>query len=1180
MAEAIGGAFLSAFLSAFFNVLLERMASREFSDFIKGRKISDNLFKKLNARMLSVNEVLDDAEDKQITNLGVRKWLDELKHALYDADDFVDEIAYKVFRSKIGPRQHRYVDQTRNFLAARNPFRKGMDSRLTEILDRLEYLVEQKDQLSLTKCSGEKLKFKSSSHMRPTTSLVDESGVFGRDADKEAIVKLLLSEEANGDNVSVIPIVGMGGIGKTTLVQVVYNDSRVQERFKVKAWTCVLEEFDVFKVTEDVLKEVSSLSCETDTPNQLQLKLKERLMGKRFLIVLDDVWNVSSDDWELLQKPFKFGANGSKIVVTTRMDNVASIMRTVPTHHLKGLNDHDCWSLFSRHAFNDENSSTHPVLEEIGREIVKKCEGLPLAAKALGSLLRTKRDFEEWEKILKSSLWDLPNENVLPALRLSYHYLPSHLKRCFAYCAIFPKDYEFEKEELVRLWMAEGFLVHSSQDKDMEEVGDEYFNDLVSRSFFQRSSGYRPCFIMHDLMNDLAKFVSGEFCFRLEGDNTSKVTEKTRHLSYVRTENDSSKRFEGIYEAQLLRTIILVGWSCIDNEVMHDLLLKFRQLRVLSLSQYCSVAELPKSIGKLKHLRYLDLSTASMKELPDIVTTLYNLQTLILHECKYLTLLPDSIGDLKYLRYFDLYGTSIERLPESISTLRNLRTLILCQCKDLIELPTDTAGLISLWHLDIRGTKLQEMPPRIGALKNLHVLTNFIVSKQGGSNIRELGELQHLRRKLCIWNVENIVDAEDAAIANLKGKRHLKELELRWNSDSDNSVYERCVLHQLQPHENVECLSIFGYGGEGFPRWLGASGYSNMSSLKLSGCRNCLSLPPFGQLTSLKDLSISDFGEVADVGPEFYGSCLPSKKPFGSLITLTFERMGKWKSWAPYADTGAFPHLQELYIRECPNLIEALPAHLPSLTTLEIEGCLQLVASLPIAPSVLKMKLKDDSRDVVLKKLPSGLHSLIVDRFYSLDSIVDRMHSFATTLEEIEIRNHDSLKCFPLELFPMLKSFRITRCPVLESLFPAEGDFSCLSSLEIRECPNLVSFLKERLPARNLGRLLLLGCSNVESFPEKNMLPSTITSLKIWDFQNLKCLDYTGLKHLKSLRELEICNCPKLQSLPEEGLPSSLSSLSIFLCPQLEQRCQRETGNEWEKISLIPHVNINFHKIN
>ncbi|KAJ9175629.1 hypothetical protein P3X46_014168 [Hevea brasiliensis] len=1174
--EAVGGSFLSSFL----NVLFDRMASREFVDLIKGRRIIDAQVKRLNTMMFAVNGVLEDAEEKQITSSAVRKWLDELKDAVYEADDLLDEIAYKAFRLKMEAGSRTFGDQVRGFFSSRNPFKKGMEEKLDDILDRLEDLVKQKAALSLRDGTGDK----PSSQKVPTTSLVDESGVYGRDDDKEAIINLLLSDDANGNDLRVIPIVGMGGVGKTTLAQLVYNDIRVQD-FEVKAWVCVSDELDVFKVTKDVLMEVTSLTCENKTLNQLQLELKERLKGKRFLLVLDDVWSVKYTDWEILQKPFMSGAQGNRIVITTRIDHVASTMQTVPALHLKGLTDKDCWSLFAKLVFDDGNSSTHPDLEVIGREIVSKCKGLPLAAKALGGLLRSKRDVEEWEKISKSSLWNSSNDDILPALRLSYLYLPSHLKRCFAYCAIFPKDHEFEKEELVHLWMAEGFLVPSPADKEMEEVGDEYFRDLVSRSFFQRSSGHHSYFIMHDLINDLAKQVSGEFCCRLDGDDSCKITKRTRHLSYVGTEYDSGMIFDGIYEAQFLRTFILMEWSCIDNEVMHDLLLKFRQLRVLSLSQYRSVTALPESIGYLKHLRYLNLSTASVKRLPEILSTLYNLQTLILRECIYLAVLPDSIGNLKYLRYLDLSGILIRRLPESLSGLFNLQTLILCHCKDLVELPTDMARLINLRHLDIRGTKLQEMPSQMNELKNLHILTNFIV-RQCGSNIKELGKLQHLREKLCIWNLENIVDAEDALEADLKGKKHLKELELRWNDDTANSALERGVLEQLQPHANVKFLSIVGYGGGRFPDWVGDSCFSNMVSLKLSGCKYCVSLPPVGQLASLKDLSIAEFGRIEVVGPEFYGNCTSMKNPFRSLKILKFERMPKWHKWISYIEedeSRAFPVLQELYIRECPNLMTALPSHLPSLTILEIEGCLHLVASLPRAPAIIKMKLKDDSRDVLIKKLPSELHSLILDRFYSSDSILDRIGSFFATLEEIEIRNHDSLKCFPLDLFPRLKSLRITRCPILESLSTCETtheNFTSLSSLEIRECPNLVSFLKGRLPAPNLARLLLLGCSNVESFPVKMLLPSSLTSLKIWDFQNLKFLDYSGLQHLTSLRELEICNCPKLLSMPEEGLPSSLSSLSVFLCPLLEQRCQREQGEDWPKISHIPHVKVNFHKIN
>ncbi|XP_050209627.1 putative disease resistance RPP13-like protein 1 [Mercurialis annua] len=1176
MAEAlVGGAVLSSFL----NVLFDRVSTREFIDYIKGRKINEALIKKLNTLIMAVNGVLDDAEEMQITKPAVKKWLDELKDAFYDADDLVDEISYKAFRYEMESSSR--IEQVKSFFTDLNPLKKGMKERLVEVIERIDDLVKQKDVLGLREGIGEKLV------KIPSTSVVDESGVYGRDKDREFVVKLLVNE-GNVNEIDVIPIVGMGGVGKTTLAQLVYNDPRVVEFFEVKVWVCVSAEFDVFKVTRDVLKEITLENCDAKTPNQLQNEVKERLSGKRFLIVLDDVWSENYADWEVLQRPFKSGGLGSKIVITTRSHNVASIVRTVPTYYLDGLSNQDCWFLFAKHAFDDENFRICSDLEEYGKEIVRKCSGLPLAAKAMGGLLRSKKAVKDWEKISKSSLWNAPNDNILPALRLSYHYLPSHLKRCFSYCAIFPKDYEFEKEELILLWMAEGFLVDPSVDKEMEELGEEYFHDLVSRSLFQRSSGSRSSFNMHGLINELAKNVSGNFCCRLDGDDSSKVTKTTRHLSYVRIENDSAKKFEGIYEARSLRTFILVEWACIDNEVMQDLLFKFRKLRVLSLSQYRSVSELPQSIGYLKHLRYLDLSTASIKKLPEIMMILYNMQTLILHECTHLAVLPDTIGKLKNLRYLDLSGTSIQRLPESISELCNLQTLILLQCKDLIYLASNMENLVNLCRLDITGTKLQEMPPQIDQLKNLRILTNFIVSKDGGSNIKKLGELQHLQDKLCISNLENIIDVEDSSEANLKGKKHLKELELKWNddpNDSDDSANDRDVLEQLQPYQNIECLSIVGYRDEAFPCWVGAESFSNIVSLKLNGCKKCSNLPPLGRLASLKDLAITEFGGIMVVGPEFYGGSASQINPFRSLKILKFEKMPQWREWISFEsndENRAFPLLQELYIRESPNLTTALPSHLPSLTTLEIDGCLQLVASLPSAPAIVKMKLKDDFRDVLLKKLPSGLHSLIVDKFYSLDSILDRMGSFFATLEEIEIRNHDSLKCFPLELFPRLKSLRITRCDVLESLFAAEStnlSFTSLFSLEIRECPNLVSLLRGRFPAPNLARLLLLGCSNVESFPGTELLPSTLTSLKIWDFQNLKNLDYTGLQHLTSLRELEICNCPKLVSLPEHGLPSTLSSLSIFLCPLLEQRCQKDRGEDWNKISHIRHVKVNFHKI-
>ncbi|KAF9681468.1 hypothetical protein SADUNF_Sadunf05G0004600 [Salix dunnii] len=1328
-ALAIGGSFLSAFLQ----VLFDRMASREVLGFFKDRKLNDRLLRKLKVLMIAVNGVLDDAEEKQIAKPAVEMWVNELKDAVYEADDLLDEISYEALRPEVEGGSQSSADQVRGFLSTFSfqRVKEEMETKLEQIVDMLEYLVQQKNALGLREGAVEK----ASSQRIPTTSLVDESGVYGRDGDKEAIMKLVRSANENGKRLDVIPIVGMAGVGKTTLAQLVYNDSRVGEQFDMKVWICVSEEFDVLKVIKDILKKVGSMNCDTMTGDQLHCELEKESTGKKIMLVLDDVWSNDWGKWDFLLTPFKSLAHGSKILVTTRIESVASVRATVSAHRLQELNADDCWLVFAKHAFDDGSCSERPDLEEIGKEVVRKCKGLPLAAKALGGLLRFKRDAKEWEKILRSNVWDLPNDGILPVLRLSYYYLPPQLKQCFAYCAIFPENHEFNKDELVRLWMAEGFLVPPNGNKEMVEVGNEFFQELVSRSFFQQSNGKSrpvfqgsngdPLFVMHDLINDLARYVSREFCFRLEGEDSNKISERTRHLSYAVTRNDACERFEGIYDAKLLRTFLPLSeawlrkqinilpvsrvWprNEIDNKVTHDLLPRLTRLRVLSLFNYSNVAELPDSMGKLKHLRYLNLSATSIKRLPEVVSTayhlqtlilenckelvdlpdsvghlkhllyaslkgskikilpesmstLYNLQTLVLEDCRHLVRLPHSIGNLKRLRYVTLKGTAIKKLPASMGGLCNLQTLILRSCKDLIELPHDMGRLINLSHLDIEGTKLSKMPQRMGKLTKLQNLSDFFLGKDTGSSIQELGKLQHLQGGLNIWNLQNVGSAPDALQDNVKGMKHLKTLNLMWDGDPNDSGHARHVLDKLEPDVNMEYLYIYGYGGTRFSDWVGDSSFSRIVSMELSRCKYCTSLPPLGQLGSLKELIVRGFEGLAVVGREFYGSCTSVRKPFASLESLTLSMMPEWREWISDQGMQAFPCLLKLCISGCPYLRKVLSNHcLPSLTTLEIEGCRQLVTSFPRCPIIDEIKLDDGFRHLLLRRLPSGMHSLEVDRCNSTDSIPKEMEQigcFLTTLEEIEMENCDSLKCFQLELFPRLKILRISKCSNLEFICEHEGpleDLTSLHSLKIWECPELVSFPKGGFPASCLTELQLFDCANlkslpehmnsllpsledlrlfllpklevfpegglpsklkslyiedcckliaarmqwslqslpslskftvgvdenVESFPEEMLLPSTLASLEIWSLKTLKSLNYSGLQHLTSLEQLTITDCPNLQSMPGEGLPSSLSSIEIWRCPLLDQRCQQGRGEDWLKITRIPNLHINGYKI-
>ncbi|XP_034701515.1 putative disease resistance RPP13-like protein 1 [Vitis riparia] len=1215
MAGAIVG---GALLSASIEVLLHRMASREVLTFLPRQRLSATLLRKLRIKLLAVQVVLDDAEAKQLTKSAVKDWLDTLKDAVYDAEDLLDDITTEALRCKMESDAQTSATQVRDITSASlNPFGEGIESRVEEITDKLEYLAQEKDVLGLKEGVGEKL-----SQRWPSTSLVDESGVCGRDGDKEEIVKFLLSHNASGNKISVIALVGLGGIGKTTLAQWVYNDRRVVECFDLKAWVCVSDEFDPVRITKTILKEIDSGASEKYSDdsdlNLLQLKVKERLSKKKFLLVLDDVWNENYNNWDMLQTPFTVGLNGSKIIVTTRSDKVASVMRSVHIHHLGQLSFEDCWSLFAKHAFENGDSSLRPELEEIGKGIVKKCKGLPLAAKTLGGALYSELRVKEWEFVLNSETWDLPNDEILPALRLSYSFLPSHLKRCFAYCSIFPKDYEFEKENLILLWMAEGFLQQFESKKTMEEVGDGYFYDLLSRSFFQKFNSRRKSyFVMHDLINDLAQLVSGKFCVQLKDGKMNEILEKLRHLSYFRSEYDPFERFETLNEVSGLRTFFplnLRTWPRWD---------KASKIREPSILYHWHVEDFRLSdrvwIGFLFKVQYLR----------------------VLSLCYYkITYLSESIGNLKHLRYLDLTYTLIKRLPESVCSLYNLQTLILYYCECLVELPKMMCKMISLRHLDIRYSKVKEMPSHMGQLKSLQKLSNYIVGKQSGTRVGELRELSHIGGSLVIQELQNVVDAKDASEANLVGKQYLDELELEWNRGSDvEQNGAEIVLNNLQPHSNLKRLTIYGYGGSRFPDWLGPS-VLNMVSLRLWNCTNVSTFPPLGQLPSLKHLYISGLEEIERVGAEFYGT----EPSFVSLKALSFQGMPKWKEWLCMGgQDGEFPRLKELCIERCPKLIGALPNHLPLLTKLEIVDCEQLVAQLPRIPAIRVLTTR--SCDISQwKELPPLLQDLSIQNSDSLESILEEgMLQSNTCLRHLRIRNcsfsrplcrvclpitlnslhideckklefllPEFLKChhpslhhldifrstcnslssFPLGNFPSLTHLTIWDLKGLESLSISisEGDVTSFHELYIGSCPNLVSI---ELPALDFSRYSIFNCKNLKwllhnatcfqsltifgcpelIFPIQGLQGlSSLTSLKISHLPNLMSLESLELQLLTSLKKLEIRNCPKLQFLTEEQLPTNLSVLTIQNCPLLKDRCKFGTGEDWHHIAHIPHI--------
>ncbi|KAK4591750.1 hypothetical protein RGQ29_016264 [Quercus rubra] len=272
-----------ALATSIIQVALDRLASHEVIDYFKGRKLNQKLLQNLEFVLLSANSVLIDAEEKQFTNSAVKKWLDELKDAVYVADDLLDEIATKALRSKLEAKLQTRTKKVWRFVSTL--FDKKIQSKLENVLGILQILIEQKKVHNLKEVAG-------GVTLPPrqlTTSCPEEYGVYGRDIDKEEIFKKLQLDNANGDEICVVPIVGMGGVGKTTLARLVYNDNRVKENFDLKAWVCVSDTFDGSRIAKTILEEVTLSNCDIHSLNLLQIRIRESLKGKKFLLVLDDV---------------------------------------------------------------------------------------------------------------------------------------------------------------------------------------------------------------------------------------------------------------------------------------------------------------------------------------------------------------------------------------------------------------------------------------------------------------------------------------------------------------------------------------------------------------------------------------------------------------------------------------------------------------------------------------------------------------------------------------------------------------------------------------------------------------------------------------------------------------------------------------------------------------------------
>ncbi|KAL6327609.1 hypothetical protein AAG906_021900 [Vitis piasezkii] len=1179
---------LELLLSAAFQVLFDKLASSDFLTFARQEHIHSQL------------KMLNDAEDKQITSPSVKLWLADLRNLAYDMEDILDEFNTEMLRRKLAVQPQAAATSKvwsliptccTSFTPSHVTFNVSMGSKIKDITSRLEDISTRKAQL-----------------------------VHGRDDDKNKIVDLLLSDES-----AVVPIVGMGGLGKTTLARFAYNDDAVVKHFSPRAWVCVSDEFDVVKITKAILGAISQQSNDSNDFNKLQVELSQSLAGKRFLLVLDDVWNKNYEDWNNLRSPFRGGAKGSKVIVTTRNTHVALMIEPSVTYHhsLKPLSYDDCWSVFVQHAFENRDIQEHPNLKSIGKKIVEKCDGLPLAAKVLGGLLRSKHRDDEWEHILNSKIW-------------------------------------------TNLVMDGGGLIQPLEgNKQMEDLGAEYFRELVSRSF---SNGAK---------------CSGHLCFNLEDKlehNKNKIISRdTRHVSYNRCYNEIFKKFEALKEEEKLRTFIALPiyggppWCNLTSKVFSCLFPKLRYLRVLSLSWY-SIKELPNSVGDLKHLRYLNLSNTFIERLPESISELYNLQALILCQCRYLAMLPKSIGNLVDLRHLDINNAvRLEKMPPHIGNLVNLQTL----SKFIVEKNNSSSrkhnikDLTMEWGNDFDDTRDDKNEMQVLELlqphKNLRKLTisfyggGIFPSWIGNPSFSLMVQLYLKGCRNCTllpslgqFGIKNI-DVEFYG-QNVESFQSLESLTFsdmpeweEWRSPS--FIDEERLFPRLRELTMTQCPKLAGK----LP-----SSLSSLVKLEIVECPKLI--PPLPKVLSLHELKLIACNEVVlgRIGVDFNSLAALEIRDCKEVRWLRLEKLGGLKSLTVCRCDGlvsleepALPcSLEYLEILGCENL-EKLPNELQSLrsaTELVIRGCPKLMNILEKGwPPMLKELKVSDCKGI--KALPGDWMMMRMDGDNTNSSCV---------LERVEIASCPSLLFFPKgELPTSLKQLIIEDCENVKSL--PEGIMrNCnLEQLNIEGCSSLTSFPSGELPSTlkhlvisNCGNLELLpdhmpnltylniegckglkhhhlqnltsleyltirGCPSLESFPERGLgFAPNLRDVDITDCENLKTpLSEWGLNRLLSLKYLTIApggyqmwfhfhmimmtatfnlesmasclsdphfleylcisDCPKLQQfLPKEGLPATLGRLQIRGCPIIEKRCLKGRGEDWPHIAHIPAIYI------
>ncbi|CAO2839013.1 unnamed protein product [Amaranthus hypochondriacus] len=1177
----------------------------------------ENLMRTVSA----IKDVLVDADHesarRELTNQE-RGYIQELKDAVYDADDLFDEFLTlaELKQIKTPSKVQRFFKKVSCIFSLPEKVVQAyrISSQVKEIKQRLDTIADNRKNFEFnvqrTNCEHDNV-YVISKRREETCSYVNEGVIIGRDEEKEKIINMLLGLDGNED-LSCVIIVGVGGCGKTALAQLIFNDIKIVEEFsEYRLWVCVADqegvEFDVKRILLKIIELVDKKPMDSSSSLELVVQeFRKCLSGKRYFLVLDDVWNEDGTKWRDFEQYLAVGQGGSRFMVTTRSELTSNLVGD--DKHvvmLEGLSPENSWSLFERCAFRKQNDHERDnELVVIGRKIVKKCYNIPLAIKVVGTLLYD-QDIRKWKEFEEMELVDMgKGENkIFNILEFSYHSLTSSLKSCFTYCALFPKNFVIEKNDLLNLWMAQGYVVPLHRGQNMEDAAEDHLLILLRRCFFQDivKDEYDDdvvSFKIHDLLHDVAqKFYKEEFF--VSNSITNNLEDRNRHMYGVKYTENGSRSLCG----NKIRSFFSIDYP--PDNVLSDSIVRqigsWKCLRVLCLN-YHRYNILPDSIGKLMLLRYLDLSyNENLEELPHSFTMLHNLQTLSLCGCESLKELPKDFCKLVKLRHLNLeycrklkelpkdfcklvelrhlnleYCRKLKELPKDFCKLVKLRLLDLENCGELKELPKDFCKLVELRHLNLKYCdKLACMPLNMDKLTNLRVLPVFAVSSIIDRNsidaLKDLKALTKIKGRIEI-NIGVHVGHNEGINRKeryLKGMEYLNKLTIVGGHVHDPEA----LLETLEPPPNLKDLQIEFYVGKTIPSWNNwVISLKHLVYFTLSTCDNLRVLPMLSKLPHLKDLKLNNSSSLE------YMECDGSKDVesavvFPSLENLDLGTLDKFRGWG--MEEGLvddndeehllkkairFPRLSTLSISNCPSLMSILCCpHCKHLDLSRSNERLKIITGKGNSEKDFELReVKIDKVCYLKLSAMSRINSLIIigNEVKCLSEVGDVFQSCASSLQTLYLYSLQNLS----------------------TLYGLNHHLTALKKLRLEDNKQLSIAEDDEEPwksyLQNLRSLKLLRLPKITSLPKGMQSLTSLQTLDIWSCENMKSLP-EWISCLSSLHSLKISICPTMKSLPEAiSNLTSLKHLRIMHCPELYIRYEEPDGVDFFKIQHIPRRDI------